>query len=151
MLVTEGSLEAVNRAWAPLRSRGELPHLYKPGGTYFVTFRLWNVIAPPASRRSEAKSPADLKDPPQDVDSVAARSEPPLTAGSCVLRRPEVASIVTHALQHFDGERYVLHAWCVMPNHVHVVVTPMGENRLSSVLHSWKSFSAKQINKHLGR
>ena len=55
------------------------------------------------------------------------------------------------ALKHFDGERYHLHAWCVMPNHVHVLVTPLGRHTLSSIVHSWKSHTANRANKRLGR
>ena len=52
---------------------------------------------------------------------------------------------------HFQGERYALSGWCVMPNHVHAVVTPYADYSLSQILHSWKSYSAHQINKTLGR
>jgi REP element-mobilizing transposase RayT len=33
-----------------------------------------------------------------------------------------------------------------MPNHVHVLVAPIGDHLLDAILHSWKSYSAKQIN-----
>lgn len=51
----------------------------------------------------------------------------------------------------FDGIRYHLHAWCVMPNHVHALVTPLAEHSLSSLAHAWKSFSAHRINQALNR
>lgn len=51
----------------------------------------------------------------------------------------------------FDGKRYWLHAWCIMPNHVHALVTPSPAITLSALLHTWKSFSAKQANRVLGR
>jgi REP element-mobilizing transposase RayT len=54
-------------------------------------------------------------------------------------------------MMHFQGKRYALSAWCVMPNHVHAVVTPYSEFTLSAVLHSWKSFSAHQVNWRLQR
>ena len=38
-----------------------------------------------------------------------------------------------------------------MPNHVHAIVTPLGEHLLSSIVHSWKSFTANQINNALNR
>jgi REP element-mobilizing transposase RayT len=38
-----------------------------------------------------------------------------------------------------------------MPNHVHVVFSPFGENRLETILHSWKSYSAQRANQALGR
>ena len=77
--------------------------------------------------------------------------EPPLALGSCVLRDPKVAEIVQKALLHFEGDRYRLSAWCIMPNHVHVVLTPLGEHGLSDILHSWKSFTSNKINKVIGR
>ena len=52
---------------------------------------------------------------------------------------------------HFQGDRYALSAWCVMPNHAHAVLTPYSSYGLSEILHSWKSYSAHQINKILGR
>ena len=73
------------------------------------------------------------------------------SVGSRILERSDVASIVEKALLHFQGERYALSAWCVMPNHVHCVVTPLAEFTLSGILHSWKSYSAHQINKCLKR
>jgi REP element-mobilizing transposase RayT len=58
---------------------------------------------------------------------------------------------VADALRHFDGERYRLVAWCVMPNHVHAVVQPAAGHVLEEIVHSWKSFTAHQANKLLGR
>ncbi len=71
--------------------------------------------------------------------------------GEGLLARPEIGALVQQALRHFDGNRYFLHAWCVMPNHVHVLVTPLKGFSLSSLVHSWKSFTAKAINSALGR
>jgi len=65
-------------------------------------------------------------------------------AGACYLAHPELACIVSGALQHFDDKRYRLFSWCVMPNHVHVVVRLFPGVTLASVLHSWKSFTSKQ-------
>jgi putative DNA methylase len=66
--------------------------------------------------------------------------------GSGLLSVLEVATEVEQALLFFDAERYRLHGWCIMPNHVHVVATPLGEWTLSRILHSWKSFTAKKVN-----
>lgn len=71
--------------------------------------------------------------------------------GSCVLRDPVIRGIVQAALQHFDGERYELGDFVVMPNHVHVLFRPFGTHRIEDILHSWKSFTAKEINRHSGR
>ncbi|MEA2345488.1 MAG: putative methylase [Thermoanaerobaculia bacterium] len=69
--------------------------------------------------------------------------------GSCLLRDVRAATITENALLHFDRERYRLVAWCVMPNHVHAMVELNQGFTLSNVLHSWKSFTAKEINKLL--
>lgn len=154
--VTDADFEAARHAWAPIRSRGELPHLYVEGGIYFVTFRLLDAVrlnAPqPVVQASSLPQPqAARMDAPQEPDDIAESSEPPLRAGSCALGRPEAARIVASALRHFDAQRYTLHAWCVMPNHVHVVVAPWAGHTLSDILHSWKSFTANAINRLLVR
>jgi REP element-mobilizing transposase RayT len=71
--------------------------------------------------------------------------------GECELKRPEIASLVLDAIKHFDGDRYTLHAWSVMPNHVHVVFQPHEGQKLEKILHSWKSFTGKKANELLGR
>jgi REP element-mobilizing transposase RayT len=71
--------------------------------------------------------------------------------GSCELRDPRAARLVVAALHHFDGVRYRLHEWVVMPNHVHALMTPLNGCSLSSVVHSWKSYTAKEINRVLNR
>ena len=72
-------------------------------------------------------------------------------AGSCLLARPQIARLVADAIRHFDASRYRLLAWCVMPNHVHVVLRLLPGQELAAVVHSWKSYTAKQINQILRR
>ena len=55
------------------------------------------------------------------------------------------------ALLHFDGGRYRLLAWVIMPNHLHAVVETLPGFPLDGVIHSWKSFTAKRANRLLGR
>src|SRR6202042_3814966 len=71
--------------------------------------------------------------------------------GELFLADPRIANLVQSALKHFDGKRYDLHGWVIMPNHVHVLFTQRAGHRLSDILHSWKSFTAKEANKILGR
>src|SRR5204862_2163421 len=71
--------------------------------------------------------------------------------GQCWLRRPEIAEMVARTLLHFDGERYRLHAWVIMPNHVHVVIQPTDGYGVGDIIGSWKSFMAKKANGQLGR
>ena len=67
--------------------------------------------------------------------------------GECFLRDERIAEIVKDTLLHFDGERYELHEWVIMPNHVHALMEMCEAWPLGTVLHSWKSFSAQQVAK----
>lgn len=137
-----------------MRERGEgwysrhyLPHLDQPGLIQAITFRLADSL------------PQDVM---HELDALRMRRahatwrrtwDAQLDAGhgSCVLRDERAAALVQTALQHFDGERYRLFAWVVMPNHVHTLIEPLPEFTLSSILHSWKRHTAKEINRLLGR
>ena len=59
--------------------------------------------------------------------------------------------MVENALMHFDGARYRLLGWCIMPNHVHVVIEIVDEHSLTEIVGSWKSFTAKRANSQIGR
>ena len=63
----------------------------------------------------------------------------------------EAAAIVENALLHFDGDRYCVLAWCIMPNHAHVVVEQVQGWPLAAVVHSWKSYTANAVNRALDR
>jgi putative DNA methylase len=57
--------------------------------------------------------------------------------------------MVQDSLLFFDGERYKLSAWVVMPNHVHSLLTPSAGQQMSRILHSLKSYTANEANKIL--
>ncbi|HYT92991.1 MAG TPA: transposase [Gemmataceae bacterium] len=71
--------------------------------------------------------------------------------GACVLRRPELRTIVADSLRYFDGERYLLTDFVVMPNHVHVLVAFPDAEQLTKQAYSWKHFTGVNINKVLGQ
>ena len=71
--------------------------------------------------------------------------------GSCVLKNDNVAKIVHDAIFFYHGKKYNVISWCIMPNHVHVLIEVMKNISLSSILHSWRSFSSNEINKVLNR
>ncbi len=72
-------------------------------------------------------------------------------AGRCILRKTNLAHVVANSILHFHEIRYWVHAWVVMPNHVHVLLTLRPEITLWKAIHSWKSYSAHKINKTLGQ
>jgi hypothetical protein len=68
-----------------------------------------------------------------------------------IKRDPEIADSVQDSLLFFDGDRYNLQAWVVMPNDVHPLLTPSAGWELGQILHSWKSYTSSECNKLLGR
>ncbi len=55
--------------------------------------------------------------------------------------------LVVAALKSFDGQRYELAACVVMDDHVHALVRPLAGYQLKAILHSWKSFTAGQLQR----
>ncbi|MDB6149092.1 MAG: cpsaseii lrg: carbamoyl-phosphate synthase large subunit, partial [Chthoniobacter sp.] len=144
------------------RTRRNLPHWEQPGATYFITFRLADAVPQTLLREWKQEIETWLKFHPEPWDAATKHEyqkrfqdgrEQWLDQGhgECLLRQPAVAAMVVNALKHFDGQRYVLDAFVIMPNHAHVLVQPAEGHMLSDILHSWKSFTAKQINEQLGR
>ncbi|MDX1973504.1 MAG: transposase [Candidatus Sumerlaeia bacterium] len=70
--------------------------------------------------------------------------------GSCVLGEPASSLVVEGSLHFFDGIRYSLGPYVIMPNHVHVLIQQKEGWRIEDILQSWKSYTAKQINKMRG-
>ena len=131
------------RGW---HERGYLPHRDEPGLTQFVTFRLTDTF--PESLRSEWEHLWRIEDDRKrriELEAYLDRGR-----GECHLRRPDVAQIVETALRFFHANGYELHAWCVMPNHVHVLfkvdAMPMAE-----IVESWKKHTAQKVNRLLKR
>jgi type I restriction enzyme R subunit len=71
--------------------------------------------------------------------------------GAVVLRRPELARVVGDSLLHFDGDRYHVSDFVVMPNHVHLLVGLIGNTDIEAQCYSWKKFTAIEINRRLGQ
>jgi putative transposase len=121
-----------------------LPHWDVVGRPLFVTFRLHGSL--PASR---IFPPERLQAGKAFVamDRILDRSRD----GPLFLRQPEIADMVVASLR--DGEqrfqRYQLHSFVVMPNHVHLLVTPrVAATRWLGPLKGFTSYRANQI---LGR
>jgi REP element-mobilizing transposase RayT len=70
--------------------------------------------------------------------------------GPLFLRRPEIAKVVVDALHYRDRHlrHYQLHSYVVMPNHVHLLTTPLVE--VSKLMQSLKRFTASECNRILG-
>ncbi len=70
--------------------------------------------------------------------------------GPLFLRMPEVAKMVMDAIHYRDRDlsQYQLHAFVIMPNHVHLLMTPL--RAVSKVMQSLKRFTAREGNRILG-
>ncbi len=127
-------------------SRGYLPHFDMSGLYQGITYRLADSLpgsagVPPASpSQSDAQKAERRKQIERDLNK---------GYGSCILRDRKIAKIVVDAWKYFDGKRYDLVAYVVMPNHVHVLIKTCEGCSLSKVIHSWKSFTAHEIYTYL--
>jgi type I restriction enzyme R subunit len=153
-----------------------LPHWRQNGVTYFVTFRLGDSIPLHVRQQWEAEKATWLmargivydgengswrmsfERLPSDeqlrfhrhfnrqVQSCLDRG-----LGECQLRHPECIQCVRDELMKEDGGRYHMGNFVIMPNHVHLLVTPVSGEELEIVLKQLKGASAALCNRLLGR
>ena len=137
----------VSRPHKGWHSRGYIPHFDQPDLIQGVTFRLADSLP------AHVVVSLDQETKCADDATRRAQIEAYLNAGygDCYLRDPRIARLVEDALLHFDGERYRMIAWVVMPNHVHVLLETIQGYALGRIVHSWKSYTANEANRVLGR
>lgn len=121
-----------------------------------ITFRLYDSL--PKEVIEEIKQKLDINEDDDSCDSIQYQRLRQKIAeyedagyGQCFLRDERIAAIMQDTLKHFDGERYQLICWCIMPNHVHVLIEVNEGWSLSRIMHGWRSYTAKEANRILGR
>ena len=138
----------------PWHCRHYLPHI-EDKQFQFITFRLYDSMPKDiiAQWKEELHITDENNTPVHILTQLLKRIDKYEDAGygQCFLKNERVAKVVEDTLLKFDGERYRLLSWCIMPNHVHVLIEMMPEYSLTSILHSWRSFTANEANKILGR
>lgn len=143
-------------------TRRHLPHWQLNGGLYFVTWRLGDAIPVAMMRQWSEERRLWLGKHPKPWDArteAIYRREFPQRMeewldrgyGSCVLRNPECAAIVARVMRKYDGERYDIASFVVMPNHVHALFQLRDKTMATPLLQAWKGTSARDINKRLGQ
>ena len=128
--------------------RGYLPHCDFPGLVQFVTFRLADSM--PASRRGEWEHLLKIEDEREKRMELEAYLD--RGAGECHLRDIRIAKLIEERIVIFHHQRYELLAWCVMPNHVHVLVH-VWRWPLRKIVQSWKRYipnTGKRIDRNAG-
>src|SRR5690242_17660429 len=109
-------------------TRRSLPHWRQAGAAYFVTFRLADAVPAPLLREWKEELKTWLKFHPEPWDASTKHEyhrrfqesrEEWLDKGhgSCLLQEASAAEVVAGALKNFEGKRYLLDAFVVMPNH----------------------------------
>jgi type I restriction enzyme R subunit len=151
--------------------RRHLPHWDVPGATYFVTTCLADSI--PAQgllniRNLEKQLAAQTGPSASPEDRIEAwkkrfvERERLLDHNPAVdyLRKPQLAKVVVDTLKHFDGQRYELIAWVVMPSHFHWLFRPLDawaatlleeQAPREVIMQSVKCYTARRCNEFLGR
>ena len=143
------------------QTSANLPHWSQGETCVFVTFRLADSI--PKEKRIQWRAERDewMDKHPQPWDEntsieynerFGGKLEQWLDDGfgSCVLKDSCCREIIERSLSYFDGQRYVLYAFVVMPNHVHVLFAPLAPHTMSTIIQSWKSFTARIMRKRIG-
>jgi REP element-mobilizing transposase RayT len=137
------------------KERGYLPHRDQSGLTQFVTFRLADTF--PAALKFEWQHLSKIEDNAvrrREYETYLDRSR-----GSCYLRRESIATLVQENLLRFskdhrantsDSFRYQLRAWCIMPNHVHVLFE-VGSVPMWKIVRDWKAHTGRLANQLLGQ
>jgi putative transposase len=150
-----------------------LPHWSQPGAVAFITWRAWDSMPEKVIRQWQQEREAWLRrhgisssapDWQAQVRGLGPILENELRRvltdrwndhlddchGACVLRQPDLSKIVADSLLHFDGDRFEMMDFVVMPNHVHILAAfPRSEVMLQQC-ESWKHFTAAKINRNLG-
>lgn len=134
-------------------SRGYLPHIDSEGSTQFLGWRLDDALPVHLIEKWKHElASMDLTDTKRKLE-LARRIDAYCDQGhgACVLRNPLAAKAAQEVLLAHHRSLYYLHAWVIMPNHVHAMLTPVEGSSLAKILRDVKGGSAYEVNKVLGR
>jgi len=138
------------------KTQNNLPHWQFENSTVFLTFRLADSIPADILKSWKFERDTWLREYPQPWSTELEMEYQKRFSGaidryldeglgSCILRNPANAKIVGDAFQHFDHDRYLIHAWVIMPNHVHLLFSLKKDVALESIVTSWKRFTSRSI------
>ena len=153
-------------------SEGDRPHWSQAGAIVFVTFRSHDSIPQEVIQRWDREKNDWMQRRGYATDRDWSRIVPELSEqerrefykhfnrcregfldtchGRCLLRQPKLARIVADSLLHFDGERYRMGDFVVMPNHVHLLAAFPSHEAMREQFDSWLHYTAFRINQQIG-
>jgi REP element-mobilizing transposase RayT len=131
-------------------SRGYQPHFDLEHRSQFLTWRLGDALPVDVLRQLEAEFKDESKLTRRQSLSRAIEQYADKGYGECHLADPRASRIMQEILFEHQSKLFDLHAWVVMPNHVHVLLTPNG-CKLRTIANQLKGESARRINELLGR
>lgn len=125
--------------------RRRLPHWIPDQAIIFLTWRLAGSLPQPSPDIDVTDNTAHLRLLQQDGQLDRRH------CGPAWLQDPRIASIVSNALRHGETVRqfYTLHAWVIMPNHIHVILEP--RIALPTIMRWLKGRTGRVANRILGR
>jgi REP element-mobilizing transposase RayT len=138
--------------------RGYIPHI-EVNKLQFVTIRLYDSL--PQEVLTYCKQMSEWLSSHKQQDSETQQKKMSMMRiidkyedagyGQCFLRNPAVACMVQDAMKYLDGKQFNLFEWCIMPNHIHMLILLAEDTSLSTAMYTLKSYTAKQANKMLHR
>ena len=134
------AFEPYNPLLPVTKTHRNLPHWQQAAATYFVTFRLADSLPIQVRLRLRELRELNAAEAFEWVDGLLDAG-----AGNTLLTHSPHRLVVESAMRHFDQTRYSLGEYVIMPNHVHVLIQPFAGYDLTSVLHSWKSYTAHEL------
>lgn len=135
-----------------------LPHFQAKGATYFVTFRLKNSLPIEVLEKLSQEFEQIKKLPRDKIESEKHHSFEKFDSyldqclcGNDHLTNPQIADVVEEAIHYRNMKVYDLIAFCLMPNHVHLIFTPLEKENgnyhgLTEILHSLKRHTGRKSN-----
>lgn len=134
-------------------NRGYLPHFDSPDVVQFLTWRLADSLPQVLLDKVEDEMTSLPFDPKKREAERRKRLDQLLDRGygQCWLRRRACAEIMRDALLANDGDRHLVHAWVIMPNHLHLLVQFFEEGGMGELVEEWKGSTARDINALIGR
>jgi putative transposase len=124
-----------------------LPHWHPTGKDVFITWRLFGSLPPELAKRIAAKSAENSGRQFRLVDAELDRGR----RGPLWLKEDRVARVVMNSFVRGDSELHCfeLHAFVVMANHVHLLVTP--KVSVARITKGIKGAAGRKANAILGR